>query len=163
GLEDYNLRYDIDHYANNDPQRDWLSLDPTTGKISVKISTTNTNTYNSASINNFAVVRVRAFAGTGNSVELASRFIKVSFVKDKDQQMHVYGTITHDIVSTASVDKTVTWRTPTTLDAAYNKTGKSAADFHQVYTVAPGATGNPAGFTFDVASVNNAIQGADRE
>src|SRR5690606_9370653 len=141
----------------------WLSLDPTTGKISVKISTTNTNTYNSASINNFAVVRVRAFAGTGNSVELASRFIKVSFVQDKAQDIAVNGTITHDVVSTASVDKTVTWSTPTTLDAAYNKTAKSAADFHQVYTFTPAATGNPAGFTFDVASFNNATQGADRE
>ena len=160
GLSDYNLRYDIDHYGPNAPERDWLTLDPLTGKISVKISTTNGNQYNSGATNNFAVVRVSIFPGTGNTNVIAHRFIKVNFVQSAVAPVAVNGTFSHDVVSTPSVNKNITWSTPQTLDAAYNHTQKTAADFHAVYTFAPSGS-NPTGFTFDVASMN-APQGSSR-
>ncbi|MFD2555898.1 hypothetical protein [Sphingobacterium tabacisoli] len=161
GLSDYNLRYDIDHYSSTDPEkREWLDLDPVTGKISVKISTTTPNTYNFGATNNYAVVRVSIYPGTGSTNVIAHRFIKVNFVQSAVAPVAVNGTFSHDVVNTASVNKNITWSTPTTLDAAYATTGKPAVDFHNVYTFAPSA-GNPAGFTFDVPSMN-APQGSPR-
>ena len=78
------------------------------------------------------------------------------------QDIAVNGTIAHQVVAAATTTKAVVWSTPTTtLDAAYNKTGRPAADFHQVYTFTPDAA-NPAGFTFDMASMNSTTQGTPR-
>lgn len=160
GLDDYNLRYDLDHYAPTAQERDWITLDPVTGKISVKISTNNGNVYNSAAVNNFVVIRVRMFPAQSTTNAIAERFIKVNFVQDAAVPVAVNGVVSHDVIATG-VGKAISWSTPLTLDAAYNKTQKTASDFHQVYTFTPSA-GNPAGITFDAASMNNPVQGSPR-
>lgn len=160
GLENYNLQYDIDHYNQGADELNWIKLDKNSGKIEVKISTTNTDTYNTAAVNNFAVVRVRAFAGTDNKTEIAERFIKVNFVQSAAQEITVEGTVNHQVVGSPSVDQKITWKTPSTLDAAYNKTGKTAEDFHAVYDFVPDADLEE-GFTISRA-VMEAGQGSER-
>ena len=157
----YNLRYSLPTADNHTDVGDWLELDPATGKLSVKISTP--NTYNIAAVNNKAYVKVDLFAGSGNAAAdlIASRIVRVDIVSTPVTPVDVVGNIDYKMTSAAGTP-TIAFVIPKTLDAAYNNVGKTAQDFHAVYSFSS-VSSDHAGITWDVASMNNGTQGFARK
>ncbi|PRD56986.1 collagen-like triple helix repeat-containing protein [Sphingobacterium gobiense] len=129
GLDGYDLRFALANPSST--EANWLKVDAATGAISVKESTP--GQYNTAALGNHAIVKVDLYATTTSTTSIATRYIKVGFTQGIIQPVDVKGNINHILTSTASATKDVQWIVPTTLDAAYNTTGKSANDFHNSY------------------------------
>lgn len=156
GLEGYDLRFG--HISSIYGSGNWLHLD-NNGVIKVRESTP--NQYNTGAVGNFAIVRVRLFPTTSSSASdwIAERYIKIGFSQTAAAPIDLKGNVSHTLTAPASVTRNVSWIVPTTLDAAYNTTGKTAVDFHTVYTFTPDAS-NPAGFGF--VDMDNTTQATPR-
>lgn len=159
GLSGYDLRF---KHAQAGNQENWLKLDEKTGVISVKESTP--GRYNTGALGNHAVVQVDLYENATATTSIATRFIKIDFTQKNVPNIKVAGDVNFNLTNAVSKEETVKWVVPTTLDAAYNSTGLSAAQFHNEYSWSlesvETADGTPVNNTawFSPQNFNNANQ-----
>lgn len=157
GLAGYDLRFALANPSTT--EANWLTVDPSTGKIAVRESTP--GVYNTAALNNHTIVQVKLYANATSGTAIATRYVKVNFTQTAPKPINLSGIIMHDMVSTPKVTKDIVWPNPaTSMDIAYSTVGKSAADFHTTYSFV--ADPLPAGFMFHV-DMNSTTQAVTRK